>query len=124
MPCRIGTDSDIAIANYGSSNAARFKQVYREGLGLRYGRAMQTIAGAHYNWSLPEDFWLALREVCPAEGSLQDTIDHEQIYDYSSVWIRKNQFAQGNLPLAHPNLPLNAKRVAVRHRFPIFELSG
>ncbi|HOE40228.1 MAG TPA: glutamate--cysteine ligase [Rhodoferax sp.] len=75
MPCRIGTDSDIAIANYGSSNAARFKQVYREGLGLRYGRAMQTIAGAHYNWSLPEDFWLALREVCPAEGSLQDTID-------------------------------------------------
>jgi hypothetical protein len=55
---------------------------------------------------------------------LQDTIDHEQIYDYSLVWIRKNQFAQGNLPLAHPNLPLNAKRVAVRHRFPIFELSG
>ena len=59
MPCNIGTDADIAIADYGPSNAARFKMVYREGLGLRYGRAMQTIAGAHYNWSLPQDFWLA-----------------------------------------------------------------
>lgn len=75
MPCKIGTDADIAIAHYGPSNAARFKQVYREGLGLRYGRAMQTIAGAHYNWSLPEAFWLALRDTCPSEGNLQDTIN-------------------------------------------------
>jgi len=75
MPCKIGTDADIAIANYGSSNAARFKQVYREGLGLRYGRAMQTIAGAHYNWSLPAEFWPVLRECCGGEGSLQDFIN-------------------------------------------------
>jgi len=74
MPCKIGLDADIAIANYGSSNVARFKQVYREGLGLRYGRAMQTIAGAHYNWSLPEDFWLALSDSCPGQASLQDFI--------------------------------------------------
>jgi glutamate--cysteine ligase len=74
MPCKIGTDANIAIANYGQSNAARFKQVYRDGLGLRYGRAMQTIAGAHYNWSLPDSFWTALRESCPGEDSLQDFI--------------------------------------------------
>ena len=74
MPCKIGPDADIAIANYGNSNAARLKYVYREGLGLRYGRAMQTIAGAHYNWSLPEDFWLAMRDCCPGAGSLQDFI--------------------------------------------------
>jgi glutamate--cysteine ligase len=74
MPCKIGSDSDIAIADYGNSNAARFKQVYREGLGLRYGRAMQTIAGAHYNWSLPVDFWLAMRECCPGDQGLQDYI--------------------------------------------------
>jgi glutamate--cysteine ligase len=48
--------------------------VYREGLGLRYGRAMQTIAGAHYNWSLPVDFWLAMRECCPGDQGLQDYI--------------------------------------------------
>ncbi|MDD2926446.1 glutamate--cysteine ligase, partial [Rhodoferax sp.] len=74
MPCKIGTDADIAIANYGSSNAARFKQVYREGLGLRYGRAMQTIAGAHYNWSLPQAFWPMLQDCCPGEEPLQDFI--------------------------------------------------
>lgn len=75
MPCKIGTDDNIAIADYGSSNAARFKMVYRQGLGLRYGRAMQTIAGAHYNWSLPQDFWLALRDSCPGAEGLQDFID-------------------------------------------------
>lgn len=65
MPCQVGTDADIPIADYGSSHAARFKSVYREGLGLRYGRQMQTIAGAHYNWSLPEAFWPILQALCP-----------------------------------------------------------
>ena len=64
MPCVLGDDRDIPIADYGSSNAARFKYVYREGLGLRYGRKMQTIAGAHYNWSLPDAFWGALQDCC------------------------------------------------------------
>jgi glutamate--cysteine ligase len=75
MPCVLGSDQEIAIANYGSSNDARFKMVYREGLGLRYGRPMQTIAGAHYNWSLPEEFWLTLRQGCPAEGRQQDYVN-------------------------------------------------
>jgi glutamate--cysteine ligase len=75
MPCKIGNDADITIANYGPSNAARFKQVYREGLGLRYGRAMQTIAGAHYNWSLPDAFWQALQGICPGPDKLQDYIN-------------------------------------------------
>jgi len=74
MPCKIGPDHEIAIANYGSSNAARFKMVYREGLGLRYGRAMQTIAGAHYNWSLPNEFWQALQTCCSGASGLQDFI--------------------------------------------------
>lgn len=68
MPCVVGDDKDIAIADYGSSNAARMKAAYREGLGLRYGRHMQTIAGAHYNWSLPDEFWLALKDCCAAKG--------------------------------------------------------
>jgi glutamate--cysteine ligase len=75
MPCKIGRDPDIAIADYGRSNSARFKMVYREGLGLRYGRAMQTIAGAHYNWSLPDDFWPALRDICPGGDNLQDYVN-------------------------------------------------
>jgi glutamate--cysteine ligase len=79
MPCKIGEDQDIAIADYGRTHAARFKMVYREGLGLRYGRAMQTIAGAHYNWSLPDDFWLALRDCCQSDDPLQDFINQRYL---------------------------------------------
>ena len=71
MPCVLGSDLDIPIADYGSSHAARFKTVYREGLGLRYGRQMQTIAGAHYNWSLPDEFWQALKDCCADTGDSQ-----------------------------------------------------
>jgi glutamate--cysteine ligase len=76
MPCRIGPDAGIAIADYGRSNEAHFKMAYRQGLGLRYGRAMQTIAGAHYNWSLPEAFWPILRDCCGGEGDQQQFISH------------------------------------------------
>lgn len=55
MPCAIGEDKAIPIARYGSSNVARMKEVYRLGLGNRYGRTMQTIAGIHYNWSAPDE---------------------------------------------------------------------
>jgi glutamate--cysteine ligase len=74
MPCVLGDDKDIPIADYGHSNAARFKTVYREGLSLRYGRKMQAIAGAHYNWSLPDEFWLALKDCCGPTASMQDFV--------------------------------------------------
>jgi len=57
MPCVVAGESSIPIANYGSSNAGQMKSVYRRGLGHRYGRAMQVIAGVHFNYSLPESFW-------------------------------------------------------------------
>ncbi|WP_444920484.1 glutamate--cysteine ligase [Microbulbifer sp. CnH-101-G] len=66
MPCVIGADSDIPVARYGNSHSGTMKTIYRLGLGLRYGRAMQTIAGIHYNFSLPDEFWLWLHEF---EGS-------------------------------------------------------
>jgi glutamate--cysteine ligase len=53
MPCRLPPDETIPIGRYGSSNVGRAKSIYRMGLGLRYGRRMQTISGIHYNWSLP-----------------------------------------------------------------------
>jgi glutamate--cysteine ligase len=45
------------LARYGSSNAATMKTVYRRGLGNRYGRTMQVIAGVHFNFSFGDDFW-------------------------------------------------------------------
>jgi glutamate--cysteine ligase len=59
MPCRIPDDREIPLAYYGESNVGRMKTIYRNGLGLRYGRTMQTIAGVHFNFSLPVSFWPA-----------------------------------------------------------------
>ncbi len=57
MPCLIESDAGIPIAQYGRSNVARMKTIYREGLSLRYGRMMQAISGVHFNYSFPERFW-------------------------------------------------------------------
>lgn len=63
MPCGVKNEADIPIARYGSSNAARFKEIYRKGLALRYGRVMQTISGIHYNFSVPDAVWDILAKV-------------------------------------------------------------
>ncbi len=60
MPCGLGEDSQIPVAYYGDSNNGRMKTIYRVGLGHRYGRSMQTVAGLHYNFSLPNAFWAFL----------------------------------------------------------------
>jgi glutamate--cysteine ligase len=57
MPCLVNDDDSIPIGQYGKSNIAQTKSVYREGLGNRYGRLMQTISGIHYNFSVPQAFW-------------------------------------------------------------------
>jgi glutamate--cysteine ligase len=57
MPCDLPPDDEIPIAYYGQANVGRMKTVYRRGLGYRYGRAMQAIAGVHFNYSLPATFW-------------------------------------------------------------------
>ncbi len=62
MPCGIDGELSIPIADYGSSNTGTLKHVYRQGLGVRYGRIMQAIAGIHYNFSLSESFWRAYQE--------------------------------------------------------------
>jgi len=59
MPAAIDGDESIPIAEYGTSNVARMKTVYRRGLGLRYGRTMQAISGVHFNYSFPARFWEA-----------------------------------------------------------------
>lgn len=60
MPCMLGDEDRIPVAQYGSSNNGRMKTIYRLGLGHRYGRSMQTVAGIHYNFSLPNAFWALL----------------------------------------------------------------
>lgn len=71
MPCRIRSEEDITIAQYGSSNVGRMKTIYRQGLGNRYGRYMQAIAGIHYNYSLPDQFWPVWADIVGQENTQQ-----------------------------------------------------
>ena len=57
MPCVVHGEASIPIAQFGHSNKGKMKEVYRIGLGHRYGRVMQAIAGIHFNYSLPEEIW-------------------------------------------------------------------
>jgi len=62
MPCVLEGADAIPLARYGTSNAAEMKTAYRRGLGNRYGRAMQAIAGVHYNFSFADAFWTEYQE--------------------------------------------------------------
>jgi glutamate--cysteine ligase len=72
MPCVLESDEKIPLAQYGSSHTARMKTIYREGLGNRYGRVMQTISGIHYNVSFPDSLWEVLQWQAGDNRSLQD----------------------------------------------------
>ena len=74
MPCVVAGDESIPIARYGMSNAGLMKTVYRRGLGYRYGRVMQVIAGAHYNYSFPQAFWPIYQQLQGDTQPLQDFI--------------------------------------------------
>lgn len=75
MPCGLGEDGDIPVAQYGSSNNGQMKTIYRVGLGNRYGRAMQTVSGVHYNFSLPNSFWAFLSNEENSLDTLQNYRD-------------------------------------------------
>lgn len=72
MPCMIRSEADIPLANYGSSNIGLMKTVYRRGLGNRYGRYMQAIAGIHFNYSLPDAFWPLYKEIEKSADNRRD----------------------------------------------------
>lgn len=72
MPCVLPEEADIPIARYGDSNVGKMKYIYRVGLENRYGKIMQTIAGIHYNFSLPESLWTVLQSHSESKKSLQE----------------------------------------------------
>lgn len=75
MPCMLSSnDEDIPLADYGSSNTGKLKTLYRSGLGIRYGRRMQTIAGLHYNLSFGDGlfkYWQEHTQEQPSQSFLE-----------------------------------------------------
>ena len=79
MPCIMAGDEGIPVAQYGSSNVARMKTVYRYGLGHRYGRLMQAIAGIHYNFSMPRAYWDQAWRDAGSPGDITDYISERYL---------------------------------------------
>ena len=79
MPCVVEGDASIPIAQYGTSNAAKMKTAYRRGLGHRYGRMMQAIAGVHFNYSYPEEFWTLFKCVVENDDEHQHFVSESYI---------------------------------------------
>ncbi|MBX2879129.1 MAG: glutamate--cysteine ligase [Granulosicoccus sp.] len=77
MPCVVSGDDSIPVGVYGNSNAGKMKHVYRRGLGLRYGKTMQTIAGVHFNYSWPKAFWPIWQDLCESQDDLQGFITEQ-----------------------------------------------
>ena len=74
MPGALDSDASIPIAQYGPSNVGRLKTIYREGLGVRYGRVMQAISGLHFNYSFPEKLWEPWAAVRESRDAGQDFV--------------------------------------------------
>ena len=70
MPPKISDESSIRIAEYGTSNIGKLKNIYRKGLEVRYGATMQCVAGIHYNFSISEQSMVKL-----INSNKQDDID-------------------------------------------------
>jgi len=80
MPSFIDGDASIPIAQYGKSNIGRMKTVYREGLGVRYGRMMQAISGVHFNYSFPEAMWNPWADLLQSRTRGQDFVSERYFH--------------------------------------------
>lgn len=96
-------EMDIPVACYGKSNVGQLKSLYRVGLGHRYGKSMQSIAGVHYNFSLSQNFWREYQSTVGDERPLQDFINDKYFHlirNYRRYsWILIYLF--GSSPVVH-----------------------
>lgn len=72
MPCILPAVEKIPIATYGDSAEGKEKEIYRRGLALRYGKAVQMLCGVHYNLSFSGDLWRFLQQSFGEKESLQE----------------------------------------------------
>ena len=70
MPPKLPEHKKIPLADFGASAEGNKRNLYREGLKQRYGGAVQTISGIHYNFSLTDSFWTAYAKERGADKQL------------------------------------------------------
>ncbi|MFK7993710.1 MAG: glutamate--cysteine ligase [Granulosicoccus sp.] len=77
MPCILRGGQSVRIGEYGTSHSGQMKHAYRRGLGLRYGRRMQAIAGVHFNFSMPDSAWSIRQQLITQNPNMSG---------YESLW--------------------------------------
>ncbi|HEY5263492.1 MAG TPA: glutamate--cysteine ligase [Steroidobacteraceae bacterium] len=77
MPCALNGDADIPLAQFGTSNVGRMKNIYRHGLGVRYGRIMQAISGVHFNYSFSTPLWDVLGHINESKRPQRDFVSEQ-----------------------------------------------
>jgi len=71
---------NIPIADYGTSTLGKLKTIYRRGLGMRYGKEMQTIAGVHFNLSFSDPFWQNYQLLLTNNNSLTEFKNQQYLH--------------------------------------------
>lgn len=79
MPPEIKDTTEIELANFGMSQKAYEKNLYRRGLSYRLGKKMQLLSGIHYNFSFDETFWKYLHQKFKSTLKLQDFISEQYL---------------------------------------------
>lgn len=69
------SESEIQCADFGKSYSGQLKTLYRDGLGHRYGKVMQSVAGIHYNVSFHPFFLESLFHQTQCSGSFREFCD-------------------------------------------------
>ncbi|MFT6692070.1 MAG: glutamate--cysteine ligase, partial [Colwellia sp.] len=92
MPCFINDAEKIPLAQYGSSNIAKMKTVYRQGLKNRYGSMMQVISGIHFNFSFSQDFWQVQQKLHQLSGEKSLPLDEFISERYFSILRNYKRF--------------------------------
>ena len=77
MPSHLEGDASIPLARFGTSNVGRMKTIYRNGLGVRYGRIMQAISGVHFNYSFSPRLWEVLEHVNHSKQPRQSFVSEQ-----------------------------------------------
>lgn len=109
-------ENDIKVANYGSSNSGKLKELYRVGLGHRYGKSMQSIAGVHYNFSLSDEFWKNYKSITGSDENLTEVKNKAYFHlirnyrRYSSILT----YLFGSTPLVHESFLKDKKHDLVK----------
>ncbi|URZ00408.1 glutamate--cysteine ligase [Clostridium felsineum] len=75
MPPKLPNEEDIPVAQFPDTKEGREKQIYRNGLALRYGKKMQMISGIHYNFSFDDKLIEFLYGEFKIEKSKREFID-------------------------------------------------